>query len=81
VRFREHRGSLAESVETEVEILDFETFLEHLFELPIIGRLVLKHGVSMEPYAGEQTAVSPETWIVRIPHHGVLGFITRTPKA
>lgn len=73
MKFREHRGSREDSLKTEVDIEDHDALVAHLQALPVIGLLVRQRGILIEPYGPGEA----ETWIVRIPEMGVLGFITR----
>jgi hypothetical protein len=76
MRFREHRGSREESLQTEVELAGLDALLEHLRRLQETGQLPrgddwLKPMIV--PYAIDAGA-EQWTWIVRSPM-GVIGFL------
>jgi hypothetical protein len=76
MRFREHRGGLAESMETAIEVATRDDLIAHL-------RAVLAPwptapdpaAIICEPYSGEDRRIGwAQTYIVTLPGYGVLGF-------
>lgn len=77
VKFREHRGSLVESMNTVVEIVDLDALLKHLHKLaepwptfPAITR----ETVELSLYARDERNGWYDTYIVVLKGYGVLGF-------
>jgi hypothetical protein len=78
VKFREHRGGLAESMQTVVEVEDFNALLDHLHKLaepwqPNVPPMNADT-VHVEPYGGVDERIGWDTYIVTLKGYGVLGF-------
>lgn len=76
MKFREHRGDLAESMETVVELPDHAALLEHIRKLaepwPTFPS-VTAETVHIEP-CGRDERIGWNTHIVTLDGYGVLGF-------
>lgn len=76
MKFREHRGSLAESMETVVVLADHEALLDHIRKLaepwPTFPP-VSPETVHIKPY-GPDKRIDWDTHIVTLDGYGVLGF-------
>jgi len=76
VKFREHCGGLAESMETVVEVSDHGALLEHIRKLaepwPTFPP-VTPETVHIKPY-GRDDRIGWNTHIVTVDGYGVLGF-------
>ena len=73
-KFREHRGSLADSLETTVEVDGRKGLLEYLakrFNYPHLYRL---EDVTVEPYGGIDKRCGWDTYIVHAKGWGVFGM-------
>ena len=78
MRFREHRGSLADSIKTLVELQDRTDLLRHCRRLldPWHYRFY-EDQFHVEHYCGRDTRLDPsweDTHIVTIDGYGVMGF-------
>ena len=79
MKFREHRGGLAESMQTQVELADRAALLEHIRKLaepwPTFPP-VTEETVRVEPYYLERDDRTgwEQTGIVMLEGYGVLGF-------
>jgi len=69
MRFREHRGTLADSMATVVEVADRAALVAHVENL-------LGHAADIEvkPYGGVDQRNGWDTYIVTLAGYGVLGF-------
>jgi hypothetical protein len=76
MRFREHRGSLADSMKTVVEVADHESLLEHIRRLaqpwPTFPPVTVET-VHIRPYGWDER-IQWDTHIVTLDGYGVLGF-------
>lgn len=76
MKFREHRGGLAESMDTVIEVSDGEALLEHVRNLaqrwPTFPAITAET-VHVEPY-GRDERIGWDTHIVTLDGYGVLGF-------
>lgn len=80
MRFREHRGGLAESMATEVELAGRDALVVHVRALlELWGICVRDCAVHVEPYAYDER-VGWDTYIVTLDGYGVVGF-TDGPSA
>jgi hypothetical protein len=75
LKFREHRSTLEESLETEVELDGYFGLLAYLNARP---HLPSGFGVAVKPYAMEPDG---ETFVVMASQVGVLGFARGDPNA
>jgi hypothetical protein len=71
MKFREHRGSLDDSLLTVVELKDRFALLEHLTS--ILHRPVTEKDVAIVPYTFD-SRIGWQTYIVTLPGYGVIGF-------
>lgn len=74
--FREHRGTYADSLATQVELVDRIALVEHVAKLlQAWGAVPAGTDVVVEPYTKDPR--DPRwagTWAVRVTHYGVIGF-------
>jgi hypothetical protein len=77
VKFREHRGSYADSMDTVVEIENFDALLEYANKLMKPFALQFKRDeVFVSPYTGRRDPRNGwDTHIVTATGYGVLGFV------
>jgi len=73
MKFRLHRGGLAESMETVVEIEDREELVKHINKKHSFGPKLTSNDLSINPY-GYDARIKWDTHIVTIPY-GVIGFL------
>jgi hypothetical protein len=78
VKFREHRGSLADAMETVIEVADRPALIEHIKALEPWGwsdcyLSVVDGDVTIEPY-GYDNRIGWDTHIVKLKGYGVIGF-------
>lgn len=77
MKFREHRGSFEDSMQTEVHIKDREQLLQHLKNLlepwPTAPP-VTEDTVRIEPYYGVDPRNGWDTHLVYLKGYGVMGF-------
>lgn len=76
MKFREHRGGLAESMATVVELKDKAALIEHckkVMEAYMLPAQAIAD-LTVEPYGGIDTRIGWDTHIVTIGCYGVLGF-------
>jgi hypothetical protein len=79
MKFREHRGSLWDSMATLVELPDRAALLAHCQRLlDPFDVQVLDSQLRIEPYTYDDR-VRWETWIVSIDGYGVIGFTDDGP--
>lgn len=71
MKFRYHRGTLADSLATQVEIAPTIDALKTLLA-PLFNQEQLDE-VRVEPY-GFDTRLDEHQWIVSVPYYGVVGF-------
>lgn len=76
MRFREHRGGLAESVETLTELSDRNALVNHCQSLLQPYSFHFEpSALKVEPYGGKDTRIGwDETYIVTVEGYGVMGF-------
>jgi hypothetical protein len=76
MKFREHRGGLAESMETVVEVANRVELIIHLAHLMerYPGTVVDFQKIKIEPYGGWDERIGWDTYIVTLEGYGVLGF-------
>lgn len=82
MKFREHRGTLADSMQTQVELPDRAALLAHIAKLlEPFGYKFEPSWVHVEPYAWYEAdkaywdkRVRWHTYIVTLDGYGVLGF-------
>jgi hypothetical protein len=72
MRFREHRGTLAESLETAVEIESRAELIAHL--RTVYQFEIRERDLVCRPYASDPR-VEGQTYIVTLAGFGVLGFL------
>jgi hypothetical protein len=73
MKFREHRGTLAESMETTVEVASLDELLAHL--APIVAPIALTaERIAIAPYAIDPR-IGWDTYLVFITGYGVAGFL------
>jgi hypothetical protein len=77
MKFREHRGGLAESMATVVELDTKEKFLSHLRKL-IPNNAGTNGHVSFEQYEYDER-IDWDTYLVRLEGYGVLGMLDGPP--
>ncbi len=73
LKFREHRFSLADSLETQVEITDLDDLLRHL-------RTIVEPWPTVPPINEKTVHIKPyydDDQIVTLDDYGVLGFLTK----
>jgi hypothetical protein len=76
--FREHRGGLSESLETQVRLTDRTSLVAHVSRM--LDPFGFRYGDRAKPlkveYYGKHNRSTnwKETWIVTLPGYGVLGF-------
>jgi hypothetical protein len=78
MKFREHRGSLAESMKTVVELNTKEDFCKHL---NMVVRKFIGHNeftLSFKEYSFD-TRINWDTWLVVIDGDGVIGMLDGHP--
>jgi hypothetical protein len=76
MKFREHRGGLAESMQTVVEVADHAALLAHIRKLAELWPTfppVNEKTVQIKPY-GYDARIGWHTHIVTLDNYGVLGF-------
>jgi hypothetical protein len=81
MKFREHRGSLADSMKTVVEVRNKEELVEHIRKLfsPYVGDFQFDK-IKVEPYGPPYTPVVYDqrigwhTYLVTMPEYGVIGW-------
>ena len=74
MKFREHRGGLAASMETVVWITNRDMLIEHIRKLLApFDIVVASEDVTIAPY-GFDERIGWDTHIVTIKDHGVVGF-------
>lgn len=74
VKYRDHRGGLAESMATQQEFKDRAGLVEYLRQdLAHYGIMVSDADVVIEPYA-QDDRIDWDTWIVTVKGVGVVGF-------
>ena len=77
MKFREHRGSLAESMDTVVELEGRNALLRHCQELLAPYQFNFEpEALKVEPYSREpDTRIDwDQTYVVKIDDYGVMGF-------
>lgn len=76
MKFREHRGGLADSMQTEVELVDHDALLAHIRHLlrhyPTAPE-VTPETVDIQPYSYDER-IGWTTYIVTLKKYGVVGF-------
>lgn len=73
-KVREHRGSLADAMETVFEVQDFAGLVDHMRKtLEPYGKLVKPEDVKVEYYTRDDR-IGWDTYIVSIDGYGVWGF-------
>ena len=82
MKFREHKGTLAESLQTEIEIDSYDGLIEYIRKIlepwptaPPVDRTT----VSVNRYAFD-IRLSKKVWIVVLKDYGVVGFTDEEPK-
>ena len=76
MRFREHRGSLADSMETTVNVADHSALLDHIRKLAQAWPTfppVTPETVHIKPYGWDER-IGWDTHIVTLDGYGVLGY-------
>lgn len=76
IRFREHRGSLEDSMATCVDVADMSELHARLFQ--VLG--LPKGKVTVTPYARDERIDWLDTHVVHIEGYGVAGFTSGMPK-
>ena len=72
--FREHRGLLADSMETVTEVADLDALLAHIRKIfQPYGPTFLDAEIRIEPY-GRDNRINWDTYIVILPEYGPIGF-------
>lgn len=73
-KVREHRGSLADAMETVFEVQDFAGLVDHMKQtLEPYGQMVKAEDVKVEHYTFDDR-IGWDTYIVSIDGYGVWGF-------
>ncbi len=86
-RFREHRGGLADSMETMVELTTMEELKSHvkklLWQFDVPANNLRFDDIQVKPYGchcwPDERIGWAETWVVTMPGYGVLGFTDGEP--
>ena len=78
VKFREHRGGLAESMRTLMEVIDRKQLQRLLVEKSApwevqLRELIALHGLEVKPYTYDER-INWDTHIVTLEGYGVIGF-------
>lgn len=73
-KYRDHRGTLDDSMQTVREVADFAALFEYLrSDLASFGFTLTPGMVDIAPY-GVDSRIGWDTYIVRIDGYGVAGF-------
>jgi hypothetical protein len=75
LRFREHRGSLEDSLRTAVDLKNRAALVAHIAGLLRPFREVTDADIRIEPYKYDER-IDWMTWIVSVRNFGVVGFAT-----
>ena len=76
IKFREHRGTLDDSMKTVIELRDRPQLIRHLRNLLPTSIEVTEATVTIKFYSGFDSRIEwRETYMVQIRNFGVAGFI------
>lgn len=79
-KYRDHRGSLAESIETVQEFNDLQALLDYLRKtFKEFGFEFTDKALKIKPYCYDKR-INWDTHIVTIDNFGVVGFTNANPK-
>jgi hypothetical protein len=76
MKFREHRGGLAESMATVVELNSKQEFVDHVSKL--VRGIVPEGTVSFSQYSFD-SRIGWDTYLVSLDKYGVIGMIDGPP--